>query len=1155
MSGFFTRDGGKSDPGRPVLVRGLDDGFSDVRNGSTISNVRMNRRLLLRRSLSFHLRSHLGVLLGSAVGAAVLIGALVVGDSVSGTLIRRASDRIGQVSAVLDSRDRFFQARPGGPAGVASGPQASFALRLPAVATRQDGSARAGQVVLHGVPESFWGLAHSPGQVGPVGEEVFLNKALARRLSASPGDELILRIHKPGALSQDAVITPRDQSSVAIRVKVGRILDSTGFGDLSFQANQASPYNAFLRHDLLARAAGLEGRANLALVGTESGSLTGKALDAAVDREFRLADAELELRVGSVSTQGTGGVAVPGHVDLVSRRIFLDPAATQAAESLRAGASTVPVPILTYLANSLEAGGRSVPYSMVAAVGAPYTPSDLRDDEIVVNAWLAQNLGLKAGDSLALTYYRVDAGTRLQELTNIFRVRGVVPIQGLHGDRSLMPEFPGLSKAESTHDWDAGFEMNRPIRDEDEAYWKSWRGTPKAFVTLAAGRRMWANRFGDATAIRWFTSPGVAPASLLEPIEKGLREPLDPRAFGLSFEAVRSPALAAATGGQDFGGLFIGFSLFLIVSAALLTALMFRFGVEQRAGEIGVLLALGWTPRRAGFLFLREGAALAGWGALLGAFGGLGYGRGVIEGLNTWWNAAVAGAELQFHPTPASVLGGAVGAVLIAVVAQWMTLRAVLRRTPRELMSEGVPEIAAGPTRSRRPWLSVALLTMSGGLAVTGMSLDASARPGIFFGAGFLALSGSLLGYRALLGRDPKDSGRPRFSRIPARSAARRPGRSTAVVALLSVAVFLIVVVAANRLDASRDGRRRESGTGGFAFWGSSALPVVQNLNGDRGREKLGLNPSRLVGVEVVPFRVRDGDEASCLNLNRAQRPRLLGVDPSLLDQRKAFTFQAVASGVDPAHPWESLVPGPEAKREDPIPAIGDANSIQWALGKKLGDTLDYVDERGEPFQVRLVGAVANSILQGQLLISEESFTRRFPGETGYRSFLVDAPGTVASTASAEMTRGLADFGFEAESAIDRLNRFNAVQNTYLNTFQMLGGLGLILGSIGMGLVVLRNVQERRGELGLLSAVGYTPTRLQSLVLREHLRLLWAGCGIGLGTALVAVAPVLSGPGGGLPWGSLAWILGGVVVNGLLWTWIATRTACRGNLLASLRGE
>jgi putative ABC transport system permease protein len=244
----------------------------------------------------------------------------------------------------------------------------------------------------------------------------------------------------------------------------------------------------------------------------------------------------------------------------------------------------------------------------------------------------------------------------------------------------------------------------------------------------------------------------------------------------------------------------------------------------------------------------------------------------------------------------------------------------------------------------------------------------------------------------------------------------------------------------------------------------------------------------------------------------------------------------------------------PSGNPEEPIPAIGDANSIQWALGKRIGDTLDYVDDRGRPFQVRLVGAVANSILQGQLLISETEFMRRFPGESGHRCFLIDTDGPEAPIAR-ELTRGLTDLGFETTPTVDRLNRFNAVQNTYLNTFQWLGGLGLLLGSVGLGLVVQRNVLERRGELALLAAVGFTQSRIRSMILSEHLRLLWQGMAWGLASALLATAPMWTTAPRALPWNSLGLILAAVFANGLVWTWLATRQACRGELLAALRGE
>jgi len=240
---------------------------------------------------------------------------------------------------------------------------------------------------------------------------------------------------------------------------------------------------------------------------------------------------------------------------------------------------------------------------------------------------------------------------------------------------------------------------------------------------------------------------------------------------------------------------------------------------------------------------------------------------------------------------------------------------------------------------------------------------------------------------------------------------------------------------------------------------------------------------------------------------------------------------------------------------EDEVPAIGDENSILWAMGKKVGDTVDYTDERGRVFKLRLVGALANSVLQGNLIIDEAEFVKRFPGESGYRMFLMDAPSNQVAKISSAMTRALQDVGMELTPAPQRLNEFNAVQNTYLSTFQALGGLGLLLGSAGLGVVVLRNVQERRGELGLLLAIGFRRRALQWLVLSEHGALLGLGLGVGVVAAVIGVLPALLSPGSQIPYGSLALTLSAVLLNGLVWTWLATRFALRGKLLDALRNE
>jgi ABC-type antimicrobial peptide transport system permease subunit len=297
---------------------------------------------------------------------------------------------------------------------------------------------------------------------------------------------------------------------------------------------------------------------------------------------------------------------------------------------------------------------------------------------------------------------------------------------------------------------------------------------------------------------------------------------------------------------------------------------------------------------------------------------------------------------------------------------------------------------------------------------------------------------------------------------------------------------------------------------------------------------------------------VRDGDDASCLNLNRAQTPRLLGVQTAALNARGAFTFAKTLKGAPSKGPWLLLN---ERLEDGAVPAIGDEASIVWALGKKVGDTLTYLDERGKEFPVRIVGALANSILQGSLVISEEQFTARFPGESGYRMFLIDAPSNHTAQVAQTFSRALQDVGLELTTTTKRLDDFNAVQNTYLNTFQVLGGLGLLLGSAGLGVVVLRNVLERRAELAVLLAVGFRRRALHRLVLTEHAGLLWLGLLIGIVSAAIAVLPALLSPRAELPVLTLTATLVGVLLSGMLWTWLATRFALRGKLLAALRNE
>jgi ABC-type antimicrobial peptide transport system permease subunit len=201
------------------------------------------------------------------------------------------------------------------------------------------------------------------------------------------------------------------------------------------------------------------------------------------------------------------------------------------------------------------------------------------------------------------------------------------------------------------------------------------------------------------------------------------------------------------------------------------------------------------------------------------------------------------------------------------------------------------------------------------------------------------------------------------------------------------------------------------------------------------------------------------------------------------------------------------------------------------------------------------VAALADSVFQGEILISEADFLRVFPDRQGYRYFLLEADRALAQQVTGELEADLADFGFDVTSTRERLAGFHRVENTYIATFQALGGLGLLLGTIGLAAVLLRNVLERRRELALLRAVGYRQRDLILMVLAENALLLVAGLAIGAVCALLAIAPALASRGGGFSVLSIAGLLLAVLATGMAASLAATVAVARLPVLAALRSE
>lgn len=392
------------------------------------------------------------------------------------------------------------------------------------------------------------------------------------------------------------------------------------------------------------------------------------------------------------------------------------------------------------------------------------------------------------------------------------------------------------------------------------------------------------------------------------------------------------------------------------------------------------------------------------------------------------------------------------------------------------------------------------------------------------------------------------------MGRLGMRNAARYRTRSVLTVGLLASATFVVVAVAAGQRNPARETPEFASGNGGFTLVAQSATPIVYDLNTEEGREKLNfgnLDPAAgqlLATMKVYPFRMKPGDEASCLNIYRTTLPTVLGV-PQRMIERGGFRF--VDHSPDDK-PWQLLNQSLDQGR---VPVLGDMNTLMYSMHKGIGDTVAVPSEDNPQHTLQIAAMFDGAVFQGVLLMSEEHFLRIFPEQIGYRYFLIEVPPENAAALSELLETQLDSYGFDAERVVDRLADFLAVQNTYLSTFQTLGGLGLLLGTLGLATVMLRNVLERRGELALLRAVGFRNTHLSWLVMWENLFLLAWGLVAGTVSALLAMTPHLLSTGADVPWASGVMLLFAILLVGMLAAFFAVSEALRVPVLATLRSE
>lgn len=1184
---------------------------------------------------------HLIVALCTAVATGVLAGALIVGDSMRGSLRDITLERLGTIQQALIA-DHFFKPE------ILNRQNMVPAILLNGTVVAAESETRASKVNVYGVNDTFFSL-WKDGAVPNLSSatdtpfaDIVINEALQNELKVQIGDAILVNFPQTVEIHPEFLLGKRDAADIIqrLRLVVRNIIPTENAGRFSLHAHQSLPLNAYISLPVLQKALTQSGKVNT-LFSADADPISPDTL--------------------TLTLEGLGLYITEheNHIDLQSEQFLLEPVLSEAVLSVTSENDIPTLPTLTYLANSIsiidssqqdKSTGKTqqIPYSTILAlpvkkgqfaeiVGRYKIEEEqialesklktlrppIEHSVIFLNRWAADDLGVKVGDKINVTYYSVSAEEDYITENKQFILKGIVPIEGIAADTNLIPKFPGIHDTTNLSAWEPPFPFDYSrVRSKDEAYWDDYRAAPKAFISLGAGKRLWQNRFGDLTTIRMGAAPGQDIMATRSLFENEFLKKIKPEQIGFQFLSLQEEGLKASTGSTDFGMLFSSLSFFIILAAATLVGAVFAIGVAQRSREIGILQAVGYRLAKIRRRFLLEGVIIASIGSLLGCLLAIGYAQLMIFGLKTWWLPAIGTPFIDLHISRWSLLIGIF--VTLAVVTYF------IRHVVKRLGKVPTAVLLAGETdfdeTSRKPQPKNAKLSVnwSGSLflgfifgIIGGYFLCKEGWFGFIFfliliaiiifflrsklgsflmdrlgptltshqsvaqnkfqfigwaialGAGIGTIVGffgtilvlSLDGTRIydtvetvikhpisrLLGSAISVLGAGWLifdkwlgsQRVPKRlsllifglkNAAWQPMNSQSSVIIMSLACCIIVAVGVNRHDAPPDTE--------YAFVVESSLPLHHSLNTPDGRAELGFDEkdSKLLSAsEVFPFRVLPGEDVSCLNLYQPQKPQILGAPNSMLNEE----------------PWHIL--RMEHVQERRLHAIGDEKSLRWILHHDPKDNFLIQDEFGNSILLELE-TVENSLFQSQLIISESDFKKYFPSQSGYQFFLIKTPPELREKTLRTLEKTLEDYGFDVTSASERLASFRAVENTYISTFQSLGGLGVLLGTFGLALVLFRNIIERRGELATLRAFGFRRQLLAKMLFLESCFLLIIGMLIGIAAGIVAIL----GSQGHLstfPWVSLTITLLFIFVFGIIANSIAVAVALRSPLLSTLKTE
>ena len=416
-----------------------------------------------------------------------------------------------------------------------------------------------------------------------------------------------------------------------------------------------------------------------------------------------------------------------------------------------------------------------------------------------------------------------------------------------------------------------------------------------------------------------------------------------------------------------------------------------------------------------------------------------------------------------------------------------------------------------------------------------------------------------------------------------------RTGLSVAMfaVVIFSVTVILVIIGGFNRL--LEDQERLAGGYDVIAFSHSDLNPVTDLAAAVEANPELAF-VSRVDGKPSVGTfrsifqakgRLAEQTDEDFLDTS------VTGVDDGFVASNRfsiklATPEYVTPSGFDSAAVWRSLrdKPGLAVVNARLVPLRNNFNFEPPADAFRLdeveglfleNETMDPVEVRvldqkgGTSFSLTIIGVLDDFAslgpVPGGIYTSTNTLKAQLPREVDSTQFFFNVkPGTVDPAINIEAaffqnamdTLDVADF-------IEDVQAGNRAFNNLLIGFMM---LGLVAGIIALGIISARAVVERRRQIGVMRAIGFSRRMVQLSFLGESSFIALLGIALGLGFGLITGINVVSDirtdePNLPLviPWGQLALIGVAAYLFSLLTTYLPSRQAARIAPAEALRYE